>query len=63
MARAINLQFAGAMISNYRAQYKNKYNKDFRGTDIELLNIINSEPTWSTSEEQDEAIVESMAEF
>lgn len=63
MAKKLEIEFAGSIISNYKYAYKQKFNESFNGTDTELLKIINDEPTWASSEEQDEATLESMADF
>lgn len=54
MPKHIPMAVAGSVLANYRAVYKAKYNEDFNGTDVELLKIINNEPTWFSGDEQDE---------
>lgn len=63
MSKRISMEVAASMLSNYRRQYKDFYNEEFNGSDIELLKIINDEPTWSSGLEQDMYTLESMAEF
>lgn len=59
----LSIEFAGAMLANYRAAFKRVTKEDFKGDDILLLKIINDCPTYETSQDEDDVIFEMMVEY